>query len=105
MRVTVQHDNGKEEVFQHITDLYICYRQTQSMTDGDAQYMSLVPVMRSHSWGAGIRELVKELQQSLVELQDFLRELRNGGPKQHRGGVALDGGEHPERMDKGDGTR
>jgi transcriptional regulator with AAA-type ATPase domain len=34
---------------------------------------------KSYSWGGNVRELIKEVQQSLIELQDFLRGQRNGG--------------------------
>lgn len=76
MRVTVEYDDGKGIVLQDITDLYVAYRQQTLRTDGKQAFVDAT--MRSHSWGANVRELVKELQQSLVELQDFLRATRGG---------------------------
>lgn len=79
MKLTVEKDDGKIEVFQNITDLYIAVRYLENsrlLISKDGQFP--VILTKSHSWGANIRDLVKELQQSLVELQDFLREQRNG---------------------------
>jgi hypothetical protein len=72
MRVTIEKDNGETEVFQNITDLYIAYRQEVPVYDVECKF-DYIPQVRSHSWGSNVRELVKEVQQSLVELQDFLR--------------------------------
>lgn len=80
MRVTVEKDNGETEVFQHLTDVYIAYRQQERVADKDNLAIVLKTSSRSYSWGSEIRELVKEVQQSLNELQDFLRGQRNGNP-------------------------
>lgn len=79
MRVTIEKDNGETEVFQDITDLYIAYRITKRYGIETFPMVTTIQETRSHSWGANLRELVKEVTQSLVELQDFLREQRNGG--------------------------
>jgi len=79
MKLTVEKDNGETEVFQNIADLYIAYQQEDTVFVKDIQRFSTRVTVRSHSWGANVRELVKEVQQSLVELQDFLRGQRNGG--------------------------
>lgn len=79
MRVIIEKDNGVEEVFQNITDLYIAYRQTELVNRQQDKFAIQRTVTKSHSWGSNVRELVKEVTQSLVELQDFLREQRNGG--------------------------
>lgn len=78
MKVIIEHDDGKKEVFQSITDLYIAYRQ-ESKVVGMKDVMNILYQSRSHSWGPNLRELVKEVQQSLIELQDFLRGQRHGG--------------------------
>lgn len=78
MKVTIEDSTGKQEVFTSITDLYIAYRQTNLVaTDGT---LHEVVHSRSHSWGTNLRELVKEVQQSLVELQDYLKARRDGNP-------------------------
>lgn len=76
MKLVFTDDSGKETVYQNVTDLYIAVRQEVPMTrDGK---MGFALQTTSHSWGAHVRELVKEVQQSLVELQDFLRSQRHG---------------------------
>ena len=77
MRVTVEKDNGETEVFQNITDLYIAYRQESKVVGVADNFVNIISRTRSHSWGSELRELVKEVSQSLVELQDFLRGQRN----------------------------
>jgi hypothetical protein len=78
MRLTIEKDDGTTEVFQNILDLYVVVRREEKVlfeTDKLGLYLKTT----SHSYGSNVRELVKEVQQSLVELQDFLREQRNGG--------------------------
>ncbi len=81
MKLTIEHDDGRSpEVFQYVTDLYIVVRQKEPVLAWkDKKQVDSVIRTRSFSWGSDVRELVKELQQSLVELQDFLRGQRNGG--------------------------
>lgn len=79
MKITVEKDNGEEEVFQNITDLYIAYRQEAKVVGLKNNFVNIIAQTRSHSWGSALRELTKEVQQSLVELQDKLREMRHGG--------------------------
>jgi hypothetical protein len=79
MTVTIVSDEGKKVVYQKVTDLYVAVRQeVQSSRDSKLVHEL---VTSSQSWGPNVRELVKEVQQSLVELQDFLRSYRNGNPK------------------------
>jgi hypothetical protein len=79
MKLLITHDDGKQEAFDRITDLYIAVRQEDYMAEAGTRKLHPYPKLTSHSWGPNVRELVKELQQSLVELQDFLRGQRNGG--------------------------
>lgn len=80
MKITIEKDNGTKEVFQNVTDLYLAVRQKEPVfAYKDMNQVDSIVQVRSYSWGENLRELVKELQQSLVELQDFLREKRNGG--------------------------
>jgi hypothetical protein len=78
MKITIQHDDGKTEVFQHVTDAYLCVRQLEPM-QGKKGKTAVLPETKSYSWGARVRELVKELAQSTLELQDYLKKLRDGG--------------------------
>lgn len=82
MRVIIEKDNGEKEVLQYVEDVYVAVRQKRIVGEASAKPYSIqrfVTETRSYSWGSNVRELVKELQQSLVELQDFLREQRRGG--------------------------
>jgi hypothetical protein len=77
VKIAITREDGLTEVFEDVTDCYIAYRQETLRTDGQRAWPTLD--IRSHSWGTGhLRDLVKEVQQSLVELQDFLRGQRNG---------------------------
>lgn len=78
MKVIVEREGHPTEVFQNITDLYIAYRQESKVVGLKENFVNIIAETRSHSWGSNLRELVKEVQQSLIELQDFLREQRNG---------------------------
>ena len=75
MKLTIELDNGKTEIFQDVTDIYLAIRTHKSMGDRNS-ILHRVPEVRSYSWGSNLRELTKEVQQSLIELQDKLRELR-----------------------------
>lgn len=78
MKITIEHDDGTTEVFQRVVDAYVAVRLEEHKLF-EADKLGLFIKTTSHSWGSNVRELVKELQQSLVELQDFLREQRHGG--------------------------
>jgi hypothetical protein len=78
MRVIIEKDDGTQEVFQRACDVYIAVRQEEHKLF-ESDKLGLFIKTTSHSYGSNIRELVKELQQSLVELQDYLRK-NNGGP-------------------------
>lgn len=75
MIIRVFDDLGEETVFQDVTDLYIAVRQQKPVQKKGS--LAVLPETTSFSWGANLRELVKEVQQSLVELQDFLKENRH----------------------------
>jgi len=77
MKLTIEHDDGKTEVFQDITDLYIATRQTKPMSGRGG--LAFTWETTSHSWGGNLRELLKEVRQSVVELEDILREFTHGG--------------------------
>lgn len=70
-------EDGKEVVFQNITDLYIAVRQSKHVSV--LKDTAVIIETTSHSWGSNVRELVKEIAQSQIELQDFLRERRPHG--------------------------
>lgn len=78
MKLTVEQDDGKTIVYQNVTDIYLAVRQLDTVQSAKDGSPALLPVTASHSWGGNVRELVKEVQQSLVELQDYLKEQRHG---------------------------
>lgn len=78
MIVTIKHDDGKTESFRDVTDCYIAVRQLKPMQDKNAT-LAVLPEARSWSWGANLRELLKELRQSVVEIEDVLKGLQRGG--------------------------
>ena len=78
MKLIFIDDSGKETVFQNVTDLYIAVRNQIPMVSKVGS-TAMLPETRSYSWGSNLRELTKEVQQSLVELQDAMRSKRDGG--------------------------
>lgn len=77
MKLTIEKDDGTEEVHQNVTDYYLAVRKLEPMMDSSNE-LALLPETRSFSYGSNLREVAKEVAQSLVEIQDFLRESRNG---------------------------
>jgi hypothetical protein len=75
MKLTLTLNDGRTEVFQNVLDAYVVLRQ-EELKYSEADRVVFSTKIGSHSWGEDIRELVKEVQQSLVELQDFMREQR-----------------------------
>jgi hypothetical protein len=71
MKITIELDDAETLVFQNITDYYIAVRQLEPYSDSKGLYS--LPETKSFSRGGNVRELVKELSQSLIELQDFLK--------------------------------
>jgi len=72
MKITIEDiqlpDGTKEtKVFNDVSDAYVAIRFPEMHRNGDA----LVHVIhtRSYSYGPGIRDLLKELRQSIVELE------------------------------------
>ena len=78
MKIVVTDDDEKTTVYQNVSDLFIAVRYEYPMAT-PAKKPVIHTLTASHSWGSNIRELVKEVTQALSELQDFLREQRNGG--------------------------
>lgn len=74
MQVTIKHDDGKEEVFLNVTDAYLAVRQPIAARGSKDEAVSLM-TCSGHLWGSSPREVVKEMQQGVVELQDYLRSL------------------------------
>lgn len=72
MKITIEHDDGTEVVHQHISDYYMAIRVLEPKIDSENRVV-IHSDTRSFSFGANLREITKEVGQSLVELQDYLR--------------------------------
>ena len=74
MKITIQHDDGKEEIFQDVLDAYLAVNQRHPIMNKKKE-IGFEFLVKSYSWGTNVRDLVKEIQQSLVELQEYLKNL------------------------------
>jgi hypothetical protein len=68
-------DGEYEATYRDVTDMYLAVRQAQPYKHEDAVGFEIQT--RSYSRGGNVREIVKEIQQSLVELQEHLRRGRS----------------------------
>lgn len=75
MKITIEHDDGKVEVFQEALDVYLAVRQIVTLVkeseDNTPPLATLVT--KSYSWGSNLREIVKELRQSTIELEGYIK--------------------------------
>ncbi len=72
MKVTVTKEDGEDVIFSEASSVFIAL--TQLMPRGKDQ-IHFFQETRSYSWGDK-REIVKELQQSIIELQSLIEEER-----------------------------
>jgi hypothetical protein len=77
MKITIEKDDNTSQVFEDITDAYLSIRRAEPMMSDKGMAVELQT--RSYSWGSNLREIAKELSQSLVEIQSILR----GGRDNH----------------------
>ena len=98
MTIIVELDDGTKHVYKDVYDAYLAVRHGLATVDPEGR-VAVMPDIRSYSWGSNLRELVKEVSQSLVELQDTLREMRHASSSRSDRSVADNGSKHPERMD------
>lgn len=68
MKIVVEMDDGNTINYQNVTDVFIAVR----VDDPHGSFT------KSNSWGSNPRELVKEVTQSVLELQNYLREHAHG---------------------------
>jgi hypothetical protein len=78
MKITVEGLPTGTEVFDEVSDAYLCVRQLQPMGSTE-KGLSFLHGVHSHSWGGNVREMVKELRQSTLELEDWLKQRRGSG--------------------------
>lgn len=72
MTITIK-DGDEETVFNDVLDYYISVRQVVPLMNDKAMAKEIQT--KSYSKGSAIREIVKELRQSIIELEDHLRGL------------------------------
>ena len=83
MRITIELDDGTSQILPEVTDAYVSVRFPEVLQNGEA--LANVMQTKSYSWGSDIREIVKEVRQSLVELEEQLAMQRavQRGAKEH----------------------
>jgi hypothetical protein len=77
MKITVEKDDGEVVTFQGVVDCYLAVRQEVILMKEDTPVHLIES--RSYSWGAGLRELAKELYQSWHEIQNVLTRMVDKG--------------------------
>ena len=74
MKILIEKDDGEKLVIDKVTDLYISTIKTVDLADKKGKLMGFQVKSETHSiFGGNQRELVKEVAQSLIELQDYLK--------------------------------
>lgn len=74
MKIIIEHDGGGTETYEGVTDYYLAVRRIVPATNGSG--LAEMSDTKSQSRGANLRELAKEIAQSHLEIQDYLREQR-----------------------------
>jgi len=72
MKITVSREDGSEEVYNDVSDYYLAVRQLHPLGVGD--YLAGEYQTRSYSRGVNLRDIAKEIAQSLIELQAIMKE-------------------------------
>lgn len=73
MRITIEKDDGSEQVFQDVTDYAINVRQWIPGLRNETPTSILAIRSFSHtSSKGGLREVIKEMRQSILEMQRLL---------------------------------
>ncbi len=68
MKITVEIEEGQTEVYPDVLDFFICVRQSHSVADKERIGFEIRTMGRSHHTG-GLRELIKETRQSLIDME------------------------------------
>jgi hypothetical protein len=73
MKITIQ-DGEKEQVFDDVLDYYIAVRQVAPLMTKESNLAREIQT-KSYSKGSALRDILKELRQSVVELEVHLNGL------------------------------
>lgn len=76
MRLIIEKDDGRKVVIEKVTDLYISVMKTVDLVDRKKVLGFQVKSETISIFGGNQRELVKEVSQSLIDLQNYLDEPR-----------------------------
>jgi hypothetical protein len=75
MKITVEDDDDKVTEYRNVTDIYFAIRQLEPMVAKDEEKLAVLPETRSFSLTSGhLRELVKEMRQSIIELECIMND-------------------------------
>jgi hypothetical protein len=77
MTITIELDKKQKEVYQNVTDAFLAVRQLNSARNDKGKMATIIDTS-SRSWGPNVRDIIKEITQSTIELQDYLKELKDG---------------------------
>jgi len=75
VKITVTKDNGEEDIFDGVSDYYLAVRCPVPLTKDKKIFQEIQT--RSYSSGSNLRDIIKELRQSTIELQDYFDKIRN----------------------------
>lgn len=70
MKITIEFDDGTTKVFSDVTEAYVSVRLPEMLQKGE-DFVTVLQA-KSFSWGDDVREIVKEVRQSIVELDEQL---------------------------------
>jgi hypothetical protein len=73
MKIVFTDSEGIEHVFENITECYLAVRQTIPVMNNKKK-VAYLPETKSYSWGPNLRELAKEISQSIIEIQNILKD-------------------------------
>lgn len=74
MKITIEKDDGEKLVIDRATDLYLSIMKVVDLADKKGKVLGFQVKSETHSvFGGNQRELVKEVAQSLIELQEYLK--------------------------------
>lgn len=72
MKITIEEEGNIISSFDDVTDYYIAVRSVKPATNKDGE-VAMLPETRSFSRGSNLREIVKEIHQSYLEIQEYLK--------------------------------
>lgn len=71
MKITIE-DGEDKQVFDGVLDYYIAVRQLAPLMTKKGEMAQEIQT-KSYSKGSSVRDILKELRQSIVELEDHIR--------------------------------